>query len=295
MNSLEVVITEENSGRSVLSVLKNSFCASGTLIKRLKAENAILLDGEPVHTNVCVKCGQCVSIVCSEPTEKGETPSFPILYEDDDLLIVDKPAGMLVHATKANFEETTVASEVKRYLNSSFHPVNRLDRGTSGAMVIAKNGYIHNLLKNTLHTDSFLRIYLAVVCSCPSQRSGFIRLPIGRDEISPIKRVIDTESGQEAETYFEVLNENGVFSLVKVLPLTGRTHQIRVHMAAIGCPLAGDFLYGTECKSLITRCALHSYAVKLNHPLTHEIITVKSPLPDDMQKLCCAVDLPKNF
>ena len=168
--------------------------------------------------------------------------------------------------------------------SASLHPVNRLDRGTTGLMVVAKNGYIHDQLRRHLHSGSFFRSYLAVCIGSPKPSCGMISLPIGRAPGSAIRRQIDP-AGQWARTDYRLLRFKNGLSLVAVTPHTGRTHQIRVHMAAIGCPLAGDWLYGTEDRALIPRPALHAVRLAFTHPLTGDNLSFTAPLPADMKLL----------
>ena len=179
-----------------------------------------------------------------------------------------------------------MAAGLLHYLGdgASVHLVNRLDKGTTGLMAAAKNAYVHDRLRKQLHTADFRRTYLAVCAGEPEKRAGRIELPIGRAPASAIKRQIDPD-GKPAATDYRVLGRAGKFSLVELTPLTGRTHQLRLHMAAIGCPLAGDWLYGMEDRALIPRPALHAYRLALTHPVTGERLALEAPLPEDMRKL----------
>ena len=162
--------------------------------------------------------------------------------------------------------------------------MNRLDKGTTGLMAVAKSGYIHDRLRRTLHTDGFSREYRAVCVGCPKPPAGTIDAPIGRDETSAVRRMVRSD-GQRAVSHYEVLSQRNGLSFVKLQPETGRTHQLRVHMAHIGCPLAGDWLYGTEDPDLISRPALHAYALALTHPVTGTHLYFTAPIPADMEKL----------
>ena len=152
-------------------------------------------------------------------------------------------------------------------------------------MVIAKSGYVHDLLRRTLHTGDFYREYRALCVGCPQPLSGTIDAPIGRDETSLVRRCVRPD-GVAAVSHYEVLSvqKNGL-SLLKLLPETGRTHQLRLHMAHIGCPLAGDWLYGTEDHDLIARPALHSAYLSFRHPISGEMLNFSLPLPEDMARL----------
>ena len=165
-----------------------------------------------------------------------------------------------------------------------FHPVNRLDKGTTGLMVIAKSGYIHDRLRYALHTEKFYREYRAVCVGCPEPVSGTIDAPIGRDPNSVVGRCVRPD-GARAVTHYEVLGTEHGLSLLRLRPETGRTHQLRVHMASIGCPLAGDWLYGREDPDLIPRPALHAYALELDHPVTGKHLSLTAPIPSDMARL----------
>ena len=162
--------------------------------------------------------------------------------------------------------------------------MNRLDKGTTGLMAVAKSGYVHNLLRRSLHTDDFRREYRGICLGCPEPKSGLIDLPIGRDERSTVKRMIRPD-GAPSRSRYEVLEEGNGLALLRLLPETGRTHQLRLHLSAIGHPLAGDWLYGTEDPDLIPRPALHSCALRLRHPVTGELLTLTAPLPEDMERL----------
>lgn len=215
----------------------------------------------------------------------GDWP-LPIVWEDGHLLVVNKPAGMTAHASNFLPDTPTVAGALAwtRGADFVFHSVNRLDKGTTGLMVVAKSGYVHDLLRRSLHTPRFVREYRAVCVGCPTPEQGAINAPIGRDETSAIRRCIRPD-GSPAVSHYEVLTKEHGLSLLRLVPETGRTHQLRVHMASIGCPLAGDWLYGTEDPELISRPALHAYALTLTHPVTEEILRLSAPIPDDMARL----------
>lgn len=221
----------------------------------------------------------------------AETPVVPVdypldvLWEDEDLLILNKPAGITVHSAALTEETVTVAGAVAHYLGcDTFHPVNRLDRGVTGVMVVAKNGYMHQRCMSILHTDDFRREYRGICDGVPQPTQGTIDLPISRQPGSLLKRSIDPE-GLPSRTEYEVLSVSHGRALLRLRPITGRTHQLRLHMAAIGHPLTGDWLYGAEDKTLIPRPALHSYELWLRHPLTKEPLHIIAPIPADMGRL----------
>lgn len=290
MRVLTHTVIEAEAGQPVKQLLHGLWGISGSFLSRLKFRQAITVNGAPVTVRFVPRPGDVLAADVSDLP--GEHPhirpvDFPldILYEDEDLLLINKPAGIAVHPAALTEETATIAGAAAHYLHSeSFHAVNRLDRGTTGVMAVAKTGFIHARCMAMLHTDDFRREYRAVCEGIPSPAEGDIDLPIGRAESSLLKRQADP-LGQPAHTHYEVLAASQGRALLRLTPTTGRTHQLRVHMAAIGHPLTGDWLYGTEDRALITRPALHSYHLRMTHPLTGAVIDVTSPLPEDIQRL----------
>lgn len=289
MRVLTHTVIEAEAGQPVKQLL-HLWGISGSFLSRLKFRQAITVNGAPVTVRFVPRPGDVLAADVSDLP--GEHPhirpvDFPldILYEDEDLLLINKPAGIAVHPAALTEETATIAGAAAHYLHSScFHAVNRLDRGTTGVMAVAKTGFIHARCMAMLHTDDFRREYRAVCEGIPSPAEGDIDLPIGRAESSLLKRQAD-HLGQPAHTHYEVLAASQGRALLRLTPTTGRTHQLRVHMAAIGHPLTGDWLYGTEDRALIARPALHSYHLRMMHPLTGTTIDVTAPLPEDMQRL----------
>ena len=290
MRVLTHTVIEAEAGQPVKQLLHGLWGISGSFLSRLKFRQAITVNGAPVTVRFVPRPGDVLAADVSDLP--GEHPhirpvDFPldILYEDEDLLLINKPAGIAVHPAALTEETATIAGAAAHYLHSeSFHAVNRLDRGTTGVMAVAKTGFIHARCMAMLHTDDFRREYRAVCEGIPSPAEGDIDLPIGRAESSLLKRQTDP-LGQPAHTHYEVLAASQGRALLRLTPTTGRTHQLRVHMAAIGHPLTGDWLYGTEDRALIARPALHSYHLRMMHPLTGAVIDVTAPLPEDMQRL----------
>ena len=232
--------------------------------------------------------GDIVSVVIEEEGAVSENivpvkGDIDVVYEDEHLLILNKPANMPVHPSAGHYDDSLANLYAARF-GGVFRPVNRLDAGTSGLMVAARNAHIHALLCKSLHTGDFERRYLAIAEGIFAEKQGTVDAPIARVEGSAIKREV-REDGQSAVTHYSVRKNNARFSLVELLLETGRTHQIRVHMAHLGHPLAGDFLYGTEDEALIGRAALHAWSIRLKHPITGETIDVCKDMPNDMQKL----------
>ncbi len=283
-----------DAGRRIKHVLRGELMLSSSLVARIKLlPDGILLNGERAFTSAVLSPGDILSVrITDEPSNariRAVEHPLDIVYEDECILVIDKPAGMAVHPGALAQDSCTVANVLAYRLGEAFtfHPVNRLDRGTTGLMVVAKSAYIHERLKRTLHAageNAFYREYRAVVTGVPQPGSGTVELPIGRAGDSAIKRCIDKD-GDSAITFYEVLSQRNGLALVRLLPFTGRTHQLRVHMAALGHPLAGDWLYGVEDRSLISRPALHSYKLRLTHPITGEPLELISPLPEDMLRL----------
>lgn len=215
-----------------------------------------------------------------------------VVYEDDDTLIINKPAPLPTGASARQDGITLESVLFARYgLNGGwqFRPVNRLDKGTSGLLAAARTAHAHFGLQRQLHTPAFEREYLALTVGAPAEKSGVIDLPIGREPDSIVKRRIDPE-GRPCRTHYAVLGELGGIALVRLRLETGRTHQIRVHMAALGCPVFGDFLYGQEDERLPGRFALHSWRLSCVQPVTGEQLEFTAPLPARMAALSPKID-----
>lgn len=289
MRTLTLKIDESLSGQTVQRLLSDRLCLSNSLIRRLKLrETGILLNGVRAFTTARVQPGDVLTAEIGDAGKAGVRPMampLSIVYEDEDLLVIDKPAGIAVHPSR-DPEEITLENALAAYLKAGeiAHPVSRLDRGTTGLMTIAKNGYMHEALRRLLHTDAFFREYRGICAGAPSPANGTIELPIGFAEGSRYQRAV-TSGGAPSKTGYETLERRDGVSLLRLVPYTGRTHQLRVHLAAIGHPLVGDWLYGVEQPDRIARPALHSFRLSLTHPLTKKRLCLTAPLPPDMQKL----------
>ena len=292
LETITKTITAEEDGSTVRHILKAGLHFSTHAVARLtRAENGILVNGRHARTVDILHAGDVLQVETGDhrPPEVLPTPGdwpLPIVWEDGHLLVVNKPAGMTAHASNFLPDTPTVAGALawQRGTDFIFRSVNRLDKGTTGLMVVAKSGYVHDRLRRALHTEGFYREYRAVCLGCPQPLQGTIDAPIGRDETSAVARKIRPD-GQSAISHYEVLVPGEALSLVKLVPETGRTHQLRLHMASIGHPLAGDWLYGSEDPALIPRPALHAYALRLIHPVTGEVLSLTAPLPADMRRL----------
>ena len=291
MRTLNITVTQEMDGRMVKGILRGELQLSYTLLKSLKwRENAILLNGQSVHVNAIVHTGDVVSVNLSERT--GTPAALPcpipldIVYEDDDLLVLNKPAGIAMHPKSTDLAAPSMATALTAYLGEGSVPhfVSRLDKGTSGLLIAAKTGYVHDRLRRALHSDGLRREYRAIAVGTVTPESGVIEAPIGRADGSLVKRCVRSD-GLKSLTEYETLETCGGFTLLRLVPHTGRTHQLRVHLSHLGYPLAGDWLYGTEDKTLITRPALHSCALWFTHPISGKEFHFTADLPEDMVKL----------
>lgn len=290
---VSLTVPPERAGQKVDTLLRKELGLSGTVIRRIKWLNdGILLNGERVFTSQRVEPGQVLTVRLSDPERRSGVVPAPgpldIVYEDGDMLVLNKAPGMLVHPGAGHFDDTIGNFLIDYYdrtgVEADFHPVHRLDKGTSGLMVVAKHPHAQEVLKNQLHTSEFRRIYLAVCLGGPAEERGTVDAPIGMAEGSIVARAVRPD-GLPARTHYRVLERRGDRALVRLELESGRTHQIRVHMAYLGCPLAGDFLYGTEDKDLIPRPALHSSELTVRQPVTGETLTFTCPLPADMARL----------
>ena len=290
---MEHIVTPEEDGMRLSSLLRQVMKVSYSAMKSAKWDNRILVSGQPRTVDQPVYAGEAVAfrLPDNHPLYRPAAYDLPLTvpYEDEHLLIIDKPAP-LPSLSSAKQSDMTLENAVFSYLGCQdsfiYRPVNRLDKGTSGLMIVAKNAHAQQLLQRMLHTDAFARRYLAVVEGTPAPFSGVIDAPIAKEDAASIRRVI-TPDGKPSVTHYEVLDACHDRSIVRLQLMTGRTHQIRVHMAHIGHPVCGDFLYGWELPELPGRFALHSCEIDLVHPFTGEQLHIESPLPEALQALMC--------
>ncbi len=307
---LTLKITPELAGTEVNTLLRRRLGLSGTVLRRVKwLEDGITLDGVRVNVRVRAEEGQVLAVRLTAPvplpgqiphTAAGSTKVVPaegpldIVYEDPDLIVLNKAPGVLVHPGHGHFDDTLGNFLMWHYARSGeesdFHPVHRLDKGTSGLVVAAKHAHGQEKLKKQLHTGDFRRVYLAVCDGAPPEAEGVVDAPIGPAEGGSLSARQVRPDGRPARTRYRVVRSCGPRTLVELELDTGRTHQIRVHMAHIGCPLTGDFLYGTEDQGLISRPALHSARLELAHPITGERLRFAAEMPEDMVKLIAKED-----
>lgn len=284
MELIHKVSIDEN-GITIAHLLRDKMNISARLLNKLKMNEKILVNDIPVFSSYIIHTNDLVKVNLEFEEQDYITPEnieLNILYEDEYFLAVNKPAGMVVHPS-SNHLSGTLANGVKYYLNNGkkIRAINRLDRDTSGIVLFAKNEYIQELMIKYTEIE---KEYLAIANGILPEKRGIIDLPIARKEGSIMERCVSVE-GQRAITHYTVIQEiQNKFSLVKLKLETGRTHQIRVHLAYLNAPILGDTLYGNET-NLIKRQALHAIKMSFTHPITNKFLEINAPLPNDIQNI----------
>ncbi len=282
------IIKPEESGITVRDFLKKRSFSHALIANLKKYDDGIVVNGERKYTDHHLSLDDTLSVCIREkPTVSRIMPTdlkLNVLYEDEDIMVIDKQAGIPIHPSRRNNTET-LANAVANYLSQKgmdtvFHCINRLDKDTSGLTIIAKNMYAASLLSEMIRNRTIKREYLAICEGQFADKQGTVCAPITRNGTSMI-RYVDKDNGEYAETDYQVISEGNSISLVKLSLKTGKTHQIRVHMKYIGHPLIGDSLYNPENK-IMDRQALHAYRLTFTHPVTGLDITVTSETPSDM-------------
>lgn len=282
-------IVKDNKYMNINQILKQEFNISARLLHKLIDAKHVLLNNLIIDTRSSVTINDVITVNLDfeEESENIVATQIPleIIFEDDSFLILNKPAGIAVHPSILHYKDS-LSNGIKFYFDSiglkrKIRPVNRLDLNTSGLIIFAKNEYVQECLIQQMNNKIFKKEYLAIVQGYFTDTNGTINLPIARKENSIIERCISSD-GQKAITDYCVLKELDNCSLVKCSLKTGRTHQIRVHMSAIGHPLLGDSLYGVN-SPLINRQALHSYRICFIHPISNKILEFVCELPEDMK------------
>ena len=289
-------IGEEWDGLCVRRILQAELHFSTKMIKYLKYRpDGICVNGQRCTVRRILKTGDVLDLQTEDPTSSPallprDLP-LEILYEDEDIVVPSKTADMPTHPSHGHWEDTVANALAFRYANGDspfvFRPINRLDRNTSGLLLIARNKHSAGKLSRALQAREIQKTYLAVLDGELSTPSGYIDFPLHRTEESIIVREVCSPDAPDADaslTKYEVLAAENGHTLVRAYPLTGRTHQLRVHFSAIGHPITGDDLYGTP-SPLIPRHALHAYRLSFPHPSTGERLTVTAPLSEDMKQL----------
>ncbi|SKA75445.1 23S rRNA pseudouridine1911/1915/1917 synthase [Clostridium sp. USBA 49] len=291
-NFLIFKVCEKEDGLKLREYLKKVAKLSGRLIRGAALHDKIKVNDKIVKLNYILKKDDIITFDVTKEESQNIEPEkmeIEVVYEDMDVIVVNKPSGIVVHPTKS-YPNGTLANGLLYYFkekneNCIVRLVSRLDMDTSGLILIAKNQFSHMALARDMQNDNFKKNYLAIVHGKLKSKEGTIDLPIYRPEKDSIKRIVDYR-GQKSITHFNVIEEFNLGSLVKLTLDTGRTHQIRVHLSYIGNPIYGDSLYGTDKDDIyIKRQALHAYKLAFPHPRTGEIITLESNLPKDMQEL----------
>ena len=276
----------------IIANIDNSI--SRTSVQRLIEEGKILVNKKQEKPSYKVNEGDVIEIEKEEPQEidlKPQEIPIDIIYEDKDILIIDKAKGMVVHPANGNPDGTlvnaimSICKDSLSGIGGEIRPgiVHRLDKDTSGLVIFAKNEYIQECLVKQMQNNTFYKEYVALLCGNLENASGKVEAPIARKDNSIIERCINS-NGDYALTYYELIKNYHDFCLVKFVLKTGRTHQIRLHSQYIGHPILGDTLYGSS-SNLINRQALHCIKLSFMHPITKKELKLEAPIPLDMQSL----------
>lgn len=289
MRIFHYTIPSEHHGSTLLAFLKSKSWSTPVITHLKRTENGILLNGIWGRVRDILQEGDVLTInLIERESSENIVPSnlpFDIVYEDEDLMVINKPAGMPIHPSQGNYDNT-LANAVSYYYQQKqetfvYRCINRLDRDTTGLLILAKHMYSASLLSDMVKNREIHREYLAIATG-EVPLSGTIEAPIGRVDGSTIERQVDELHGDYACTHYRRIAYKNGYSLVSLKLETGRTHQIRVHMKYIGHPLPGDFLYNPDY-SVIKRQALHSYRLEFAHPISGVPMSFTAELPEDMR------------
>ncbi len=291
---MDWIVKDKQDGVSVRDFIKQSISLSSKMLKFLKyREDGILVNGERVTVRRILRRGDVLTLSVPDSESAEELLpvdlSISVLYEDEDLVVPAKPHGMPTHPSHNHHNDTVANALAYRYAKMGipfvFRPINRLDRDTSGLLIIARNKLSAGRLTRSMQEGEIRKRYLAVLKGELKEDQGIIEKPLHRTAESIIVREVcspETHDAEWAKTQFTVLARGNGHTLVLASPITGRTHQLRVHFASMGCPILGDTLYGTE-SDLISRQALHAHTLDFPHPHDGHAVSLCAPLPDDMQ------------
>lgn len=280
-------------GKTIKTIIRNHLGISSAIMTKLKKyPDGILVCGIRQNVNKVLKSGDILTLNIRDTTSKNIKPvkiPLDILYEDDEIVVVNKPRNMPTHPSQ-NHHNDTLANGIAylyREKGFTFRPITRLDRDTSGIVIIAKNQLSASVLSKQMQTFKIQKQYIAVCHGIFDIKQGIIDAPIARVEGSGILRQV-APWGKQAITEYQVIEENNDFSLVKLNPKTGRTHQLRVHLSHIGHSIYGDDMYGSKVKNAST--LLHCQKICFCHPQTNERMEICAPVPDDMKNIMCNLD-----
>lgn len=293
---MDILIDKENAGKNIRTLLRGDLGYSSGMLKKLKfSEGGILVNGEFQTVRYELKEGDILSIAC-EDTDNDVSPyiipcdlDIGIAFEDEHLTVVDKPYDMPAHPSFGHRDDTVANALANRYRNAPyvFRPVNRLDRDTSGLMICANTRLAAFKLYKSMISSEIKKVYIAFLTASPEKSEGVIKTYVGRCEDSIVQRRVcnpDDDGAKEAVTVYKTILETEKYTVVAASPITGRTHQLRLHFAHIGCPIAGDTMYG-YADERISRHALHAYSLSFPHPESGDVMNISAPLHDDMKSL----------
>ena len=300
MAKYEHIVTIDEVGLTINQILRQNYKFSSRFRTKMKYQSLVDLNGSPAPGYLRPAAGDVIGVRLPEETSDFPPENIPldIIYEDDDLILINKQPGIIVHPTKGH-PEHTIANAVMYYMQETGQSfkvrfANRIDMDTTGIIIVAKNANAQNDLSNQMRHNSVIKRYLALVEGCIEEGHFTIDLPIGRPDQVSIQRKVMSEGGKDAVTEVSVLERYdsekfGPHTLVEVVLHTGRTHQIRVHLSHIGHVIAGDELYGGRT-DLIDRQALHAYHIEFTRPVSGEYMTFETDYPEDIKR---AIELLK--
>lgn len=290
--NIDYIIDEDSAGLRIEQFLRRKRYSGQNLSEIKRMPKSILVNGVRYYMRQELSTGDHLQVrICeTQNSEKIPPTKLPldIIYEDEDLLVLNKPAGMPIHPSLNNYTNS-IANALAYYFQSQGKPFifrccNRLDRDTSGLTIVSKHLVSGSILSDMTKYREVHREYLAIARGSVTPFEGTIQAPLGRKEGTIIERTVDWEHGEDAVTHYKVVKEANGHSLVSLRLETGRTHQIRIHMKYLGYPLIGDYLYNPDMEYM-TRQALHSHHMEFTHPITGEHMSFTAPLPEDMARV----------
>ena len=290
--NIDYIIDEDSAGLRVEQFLRRKRYSGQNLSEIKRMPKSILVNGVHYYMRQELSTGDHLQVRICETQNSEKIPptklALDIIYDDEDLLVLNKPAGMPIHPSLNNYTNS-IANALAYYFQSQGKPFifrccNRLDRDTSGLTIVSKHLVSGSILSDMTKYRKVHREYLAIVRGSVTPSEGTIQAPLGRKDGTIIERTVDWEHGEDAVTHYKVVKEANGHSLVSLRLETGRTHQIRIHMKYLGYPLIGDYLYNPDMEYM-TRQALHSHHMEFTHPITGEHMSFTAPLPEDMARV----------